>query len=180
MFFLVNNWKSSKTLWRLKCISRWTLISSWGKLFLKVRKWVSRLARSQSWLCPFKLSWILLALCRHNDDEELLVQLDVFEEQRLEDEDDLSSPEGVNLTSHLDVFHALFRKVCFVLSSLAFLWWCKNNLRRMTSLLRAIWGLTLLPLRGSAAERFVCRAWNPEVAGWSPALTTKLELVQAR
>ena len=59
--------------------------------------------------------------CRHNDDEELLVQLDVFEEQRLEDEDDLSSPEGVNLTSHLDVFHALFRKVCFVFLSFSFL-----------------------------------------------------------
>ncbi|XP_078369378.1 LOW QUALITY PROTEIN: inverted formin-2-like [Oculina patagonica] len=53
----------------------------------------------------------ILSNLRHNDDEELLVQLDVFEEQRLEDEDDLSSPEGVNLTSHLDVFHALFRKV---------------------------------------------------------------------
>jgi len=63
-----------------------------------------------------------LTLYRHNDDEELLVQLDVFEEQRLEDEDDLSSPEGVNLTSHLDVFHALFRKVCFALLSFAFLW----------------------------------------------------------
>ena len=48
---------------------------------------------------------------RHNDDEDLLVQLDVFEEQRLEDDEELSSPEGVNLTSHLDVFHALFRKV---------------------------------------------------------------------
>lgn len=59
---------------------------------------------------------------RHNDDEELLVQLDVFEEQRLEDEDDLNSPEGVNLTSHLDVFHALFRKVCpyFLAKSLPF------------------------------------------------------------
>ena len=56
---------------------------------------------------------IVLTRCRYNDDEELLVQLDVFEEQRLEDEDDLSSPEGVNLTSHLDVFHALFRKVRF-------------------------------------------------------------------
>ena len=52
---------------------------------------------------------------RHNDDEDLLVQLDVFEEQRLEDEEDLSSPEGVNLTSHLDVFHALFKKVCHFL-----------------------------------------------------------------
>lgn len=61
----------------------------------------------------------MYSICRHNDDEELLVQLDVFEEQRLEDEDDLSSPEGVNLTSHLDVFHALFRKVCLVPLSFA-------------------------------------------------------------
>ena len=53
-----------------------------------------------------------LTSVRHDNDEDLLVQLDVFEEQRLEDEEELSSPEGVNLTSHLDVFHALFRKVC--------------------------------------------------------------------
>ncbi|XP_068701516.1 inverted formin-2-like isoform X1 [Montipora foliosa] len=53
----------------------------------------------------------ILSTLRHDDDEDLLVQLDVFEEQRLEDEEELSSPEGVNLTSHLDVFHALFRKV---------------------------------------------------------------------
>lgn len=42
----------------------------------------------------------------------------MFEEQRLEDEEELSSPEGVNLTSHLDVFHALFRKVCQCLLNL--------------------------------------------------------------
>ena len=59
---------------------------------------------------------------RHNDDEDLLVQLDVFEEQRLEDDEELSSPEGVNLTSHLDVFHALFRKV--IIYHLPFLAYC--------------------------------------------------------
>ena len=59
---------------------------------------------------PGKLNYFIST--RHNDDEDLLVQLDVFEEQRLEDEEELSSPEGVNLTSHLDVFHALFKKVC--------------------------------------------------------------------
>ena len=53
----------------------------------------------------------VLLLLRHLDDDDLLVQLDVFEEQRLEDEEDLSTPEGINLTSHLDVFHALFKKV---------------------------------------------------------------------
>ena len=71
--------------------------------------------------CGEEVLFIVLTLCRYNDDEELLVQLDVFEEQRLEDEDDLSTPEGVNLTSHLDVFHALFRKVRFLFLSSSFL-----------------------------------------------------------
>mgnify|MGYP001794292106 CR=1 FL=1 len=53
----------------------------------------------------------LLSDLRYHDDEDLSVQLDVFEEQRLEDEEELLTPEGVNLTSHLDVFHELFKRV---------------------------------------------------------------------
>ena len=45
--------KSSKTLGKMKQISRWTLISGWGKLFSNREKLVSRSAQSQSWLCPF-------------------------------------------------------------------------------------------------------------------------------
>ena len=51
--FSVNDWKPSKTLGKMKQISRWTLISGWGKLFSKWEKLVSRSAQSQSWLCPF-------------------------------------------------------------------------------------------------------------------------------
>ena len=56
---------------------------------------------------------VLFLLCcpRHEEDEDLTVQLDVFEEQRLDDEDELITPDGVDLTSHLDVFHALFQRV---------------------------------------------------------------------
>lgn len=48
---------------------------------------------------------------RNEEDEDLLVQIDVFEEQRLNDEDDLNT--GVNLNSHNDVFQALFQKVLY-------------------------------------------------------------------
>ena len=52
--FSVNDWKSSKTLRGLKRNSRCTLISGWGELRLfKVRKLVSRSARSHCCLCSF-------------------------------------------------------------------------------------------------------------------------------
>ena len=47
----MNDWKSSKTRRRLKHSSRCILIL--GELFFKVRKLVSRSARSQSWPRPF-------------------------------------------------------------------------------------------------------------------------------
>ena len=52
--FSVNDWKSSKTVGKMKQISRRTLILGWGKHFSKWEKLVSRSAQSQSWLCPFK------------------------------------------------------------------------------------------------------------------------------
>ena len=52
--FPENDWKSSKTLRRLKGNSRCCLISGWDELFSKWEKLMSRSARSQSWLCPFK------------------------------------------------------------------------------------------------------------------------------
>ena len=68
--YSVNNWKSSKTLWRLKrmCFDfrlRWT--------FFRVRKLVSRSARSQSWLCPFKVTKdeMLLLKCAISQQTEL-------------------------------------------------------------------------------------------------------------
>ena len=43
--FSINDWKSSKTLRKMKRISRWTLISGWGKLF-----------QSEKNLCPGQCS----------------------------------------------------------------------------------------------------------------------------
>ncbi|EDO35348.1 predicted protein, partial [Nematostella vectensis] len=53
----------------------------------------------------------ILTKLRHLDDDDLAVQIDVFEERRLDDDDELMLPEGVNLTSHIDVFHAVFKRV---------------------------------------------------------------------
>ena len=47
----------------------------------------------------------------HTEDNELRIQLDVFEDERLKDEDDYTTPEGVDLNSHVDVFHALLKQV---------------------------------------------------------------------
>ena len=58
--FSVNDWKSSKTLGKLKRISRWTLISNWGELFSKWKKLVSRSVWSKSWLCPCNLYYYTL------------------------------------------------------------------------------------------------------------------------
>ena len=48
---------------------------------------------------------------RHTDDNELRIQLDVFEDERLKDEDDYTTPEGIDLNSHVDIFHALLKQV---------------------------------------------------------------------
>jgi hypothetical protein len=47
----------------------------------------------------------------HTDDNELRIQLDVFEDERLKDEDDYTTPEGIDLNSHVDIFHALLKQV---------------------------------------------------------------------
>lgn len=43
---------------------------------------------------------------------DIIVQLDVFDEQRECDEaQSLQGPNGINLNSHLDVFYAILRQV---------------------------------------------------------------------
>ena len=39
------------------------------------------------------------------------MQLDVFDEQRETDENQISGPDGVDLSSHIDVFYAILRQV---------------------------------------------------------------------
>ena len=50
-----------------------------------------------------------------SQDRDLAVQLDVFDEQRDTDEAQLTGPDGVDLTSHADVFYAILRQVRCVL-----------------------------------------------------------------
>ena len=47
----------------------------------------------------------------HTDDNELRIQLNVFDNERLKDEDDYTTPEGIDLNSHVDIFHALLKQV---------------------------------------------------------------------
>ena len=51
---------------------------------------------------------IFCNVIRNEEDDDLLMQIDVFEDQRLNDEDEFG---GINLNNHNDVFQALFQKV---------------------------------------------------------------------
>lgn len=46
-----------------------------------------------------------------SDDLDLVVQLDVFDDKKVADEEQFSGPRGVDLNNHIDVFHALFKQV---------------------------------------------------------------------
>ena len=43
--------------------------------------------------------------------DDLIVQLDVFEEQKESDEVHVEGPHGVDLNSHLDLFYAILKNV---------------------------------------------------------------------
>ena len=49
-----------------------------------------------------------LIITRTEEDDDLLLQIDVFEDQRNSDEDEYG---GINLNNHNDVFQAIFQKV---------------------------------------------------------------------
>ena len=46
-----------------------------------------------------------------DQDPDLAVQLDVYDQYKGNDDDELPGPEGVDLNSHLDVFHAVLKQV---------------------------------------------------------------------
>lgn len=54
--------------------------------------------------------------CKDGSNSDLAVQLDVFDEQRSTDEGQFSGPDGVDLSSHMDVFFAILRQVGYALS----------------------------------------------------------------
>ncbi|XP_072040337.1 LOW QUALITY PROTEIN: uncharacterized protein [Amphiura filiformis] len=47
-----------------------------------------------------------------SEDPDLVVQLDVFDDNKIADEEQFSGPEGVDLNNAIDVFHAIFKQVC--------------------------------------------------------------------
>ena len=54
--------------------------------------------------------------CRKQDTDnpDLTVQLDVFEQWKTNDDEQLTAPDGVDLNDHLNVFHAVFKQVSHV------------------------------------------------------------------
>ena len=49
------------------------------------------------------------------DDGDLTIQLDVFDEKKLDDDEELQNcfpDDGVDLNSPMDVFDVIFKKVC--------------------------------------------------------------------
>eukprot|EP00118_Oscarella_pearsei_P020704 m.225838 g.225838 ORF g.225838 m.225838 type:complete len:1192 (+) comp40023_c1_seq2:2428-6003(+) len=53
----------------------------------------------------------ILSGFRNTESEDLAIQLEVFEDIRAEDDEELTLEGGISLNSHLDIFYALFYKV---------------------------------------------------------------------
>ena len=52
-------------------------------------------------------------LCREQEDEDLIIQCEAFEEAMAEDEEELLRLYGgIDMSDHLEVFTTLFNKVC--------------------------------------------------------------------
>ena len=60
--------------------------------------------------------------CRKQDTDnpDLTVQLDVFEQWKTNDDEQLTAPDGVDLNDHLNVFHAVFKQVSHVTLSVPY------------------------------------------------------------
>ena len=54
-----------------------------------------------------------MCVCRKQevDNTDLTVQLDVFEQWKDNDDEQLTAPDGVDLNDPLNVFHAVFKQV---------------------------------------------------------------------
>ena len=54
----------------------------------------------------------LWAVCREQEDEDLIIQCEAFEEAMAEDEEELLRVYGgIDMSNHLEVFTTLFNKV---------------------------------------------------------------------
>ncbi len=59
----------------------------------------------------FSFSYLFIYRKECSDDPDLVVQLDVFDDNKIADEEQFSGPEGVDLNNAIDVFHAIFKQV---------------------------------------------------------------------
>ena len=50
-------------------------------------------------------------LCRHENDEDFLTQIVVFDEQKQQDDDMMVTGDGLDLNDHQQVFRAVFDQV---------------------------------------------------------------------
>ena len=59
----------------------------------------------------FLFIFLLLLLCRHENDEDFLTQILVFDEQKQQDDDMMVTGDGLDLNDHQQVFRAVFDQV---------------------------------------------------------------------
>lgn len=54
--------------------------------------------------------------CRYEDDESIIVQINVFDEQKQNDDEVMVTAEGIDLNDHEQVFQAVFLQVSVFLT----------------------------------------------------------------
>lgn len=55
--------------------------------------------------------FLFMFLCRHENDEDFLTQIVVFDEQKQQDDDMMVTGDGLDLNDHQQVFRAVFDQV---------------------------------------------------------------------
>ncbi|XP_070554541.1 inverted formin-2-like [Ptychodera flava] len=53
----------------------------------------------------------IIGFLRHEEDSDLSIQMDVFDEEKASDDEDIEHSEGIDIDNPTDVFHAVFNKV---------------------------------------------------------------------
>lgn len=56
--------------------------------------------------------WTCICRTLADKDQNILVQLDLFDEHKDNDDEQLPGAKGIDLNSPLDVFHTIYKQVC--------------------------------------------------------------------
>ena len=62
-------------------------------------------------LSEYEITKLSFCLHRHQDDEDLFVQIGVFDEQKQNDDELMVTSDGFDMNNHLQVFKAVFDQV---------------------------------------------------------------------